>query len=137
MAAILEPHRLPLTVTSPRPDLRSVAGGRAVRSVSAGTGVSPGAVAAVVLLLVLVVGGVLALGRGAFAGLAPASPAAASTLARGTTGSETVVVRSGDTLWSIARSLQPTGDVRSLVDQLVVTNGSTTVAPGDRITLPS
>ena len=33
------------------------------------------------------------------------------------------VVRQGDTLWSIARHLSPTGDPRSIVDELSAANG--------------
>lgn len=101
----------------------------------------PVAVAVILVLLVVVVGGVLALGRGAFAPLAQAPPAAAtpapapsSPLASAS--ASTVVVRPGDTLWSIARQLRPTGDVRPLVDELVASHGSPVVAPGDRIPLP-
>jgi len=70
---------------------------------------------------VLAVVGALAIGHGAFAGLAPAPPAASSPGA--SAGATTVVVRAGDTVWSIARRLQPHGDVRSLVDRIVAANG--------------
>ena len=43
------------------------------------------------------------------------------------------VVQPGDTLWSIARRLQPEGDVRPLVDQLVDLNGGTDLAVGARL----
>ena len=43
------------------------------------------------------------------------------------------VVQPGDTLWSIARRLQPEGDVRPLVDQLVDLNGGTDLAVGQRL----
>ncbi len=48
----------------------------------------------------------------------------------------TVVVAPGDTLWSIARSLQPTGDVRPLVDQLAAANGGAAIAAGERLVVP-
>jgi hypothetical protein len=44
-----------------------------------------------------------------------------------------VVVRPGDTLWSIARSLQPGGDVRDLVDRLAERAGGAQITPGQRI----
>ncbi len=140
MAAVLSPHRFPPATVQRRPHLHVVP---APRSGSRGAASGPPVTAllAVGLLLVLVVGGVLALGRGAFAGLAPAPPAAAaasgaSTGAAAPAAAEAVVVRPGDTLWSIARRLQPTGDVRGLVDALVAANGSTTVVAGDRVVLP-
>lgn len=103
---------------------------------STGAGVRLAAVLAVALLLVLVVAGVLALGRGAFAGLAPAPPAATAQPA-GSNAGPSVVVHRGDTLWSIARRLQPTGDVRPLVDRLVAARGTAAVSPGDRVAVPS
>jgi LysM repeat protein len=48
----------------------------------------------------------------------------------------TYVVQPGDTLWSIARRLQPEGDVRPLVDQLVDLNGGTDLAVGQRLPIP-
>ena len=135
MAAIVDPHRLPLAVTSHRPVLRGLAGGQLARPVSTASGIRPVAVLAVALLFVLVIAGVLALGRGAFAGLAPAPPAATSGPASSTSG-PTVVVHRGDTLWSIARRLQPTGDVRALVDRLVAARGTAALSPGDRVAVP-
>lgn len=43
-----------------------------------------------------------------------------------------VVVQSGDSLWSVARRLQPRGDVRGLVDRLAERVGTTIIA-GQRI----
>ena len=48
----------------------------------------------------------------------------------------TYVVEPGDTLWSIARRLQPAGDVRDLVRSLVAANGGAEVDVGDRLVLP-
>jgi nucleoid-associated protein YgaU len=45
------------------------------------------------------------------------------------------VVQPGDTLWSIARRLQPDGDIRATVDRLAEIHGSAAVAVGDRIAL--
>lgn len=45
------------------------------------------------------------------------------------------VVAPGDTIWSIARRLQPEGDVRATVDRLVAAHGSAVLQPGDRIAL--
>lgn len=47
------------------------------------------------------------------------------------------VVAAGDTLWSIARAIQPSGDVRALVDRLVEANGGdVTLRVGARVALP-
>ena len=49
---------------------------------------------------------------------------------------EVYVVRAGDTLWSIARKVQPAGDVRPLVDRLAESRGGRALQPGERIVLP-
>ena len=46
------------------------------------------------------------------------------------------VVRPGDTLWSIAARLDPTGDPRPVVAKLEAQVGGDTVVPGERIVLP-
>lgn len=46
---------------------------------------------------------------------------------------EVVGVAPGDTLWSIARRLQPSGDVRPLVDRLAAAHGGTVLQVGERI----
>ncbi|QXC62493.1 LysM peptidoglycan-binding domain-containing protein [Aquihabitans sp. G128] len=134
MAAILEPHRLPASAGAPRPELRVLQGGRSARPAPARPLVTPGAIAAFVAVTVLLMVGFVAIGRGAFSAAAPATPAAATAPAAG---ARTVTVRAGDTLWSIARRLRPTGDVRPLVDQLAEANGGTAIAPGDRLVIPS
>ena len=47
---------------------------------------------------------------------------------------ERVVVRDGDTLWSIAERLAPTSDPRSVVDALAAARGTSNVRPGQVIT---
>jgi hypothetical protein len=47
------------------------------------------------------------------------------------------VVQPGDTLWTIAVKLRPSGDPRPLVDKLVAAHGSTTLHVGERIPLPA
>ncbi|HUR18043.1 MAG TPA: LysM domain-containing protein [Acidimicrobiales bacterium] len=49
--------------------------------------------------------------------------------------SRSYVVQPGDTLWSVARGLQPDGDLRPLVDRLAHTAGGG-LRPGQRIPLP-
>lgn len=46
------------------------------------------------------------------------------------------VVERGDTLWGLARSLQPRGDVRPLVDRLATSRHGRPLHVGERITLP-
>lgn len=91
---------------------------------------------AVVIALVFLVG-VVAIGRGALSDLAPSptGPTAAASTG-GAASARTVVAQPGDTLWSIARDLQPAGDIRPLVDALVAANGSTAIDAGDRIVVP-
>jgi spore germination protein YaaH len=55
----------------------------------------------------------------------------------GNIGAATYTVRPGDSLWSIAERVDPTGDPRPLVAQLAAETGSETVVPGERIVLPS
>ncbi|HVM05728.1 MAG TPA: LysM peptidoglycan-binding domain-containing protein [Acidimicrobiales bacterium] len=46
------------------------------------------------------------------------------------------VVRPGDTLWEIARALQPSGDVRPLVQRLAEARGAAPLRAGERLVLP-
>jgi nucleoid-associated protein YgaU len=45
-------------------------------------------------------------------------------------------VRPGDTLWTIAQRVDPTGDPRALVEELAAQTGSDTVVPGETLSLP-
>lgn len=154
MAAILTPNRSAKPSTPPRrPALRlvdtsegllrpPVAVRPARRSIAAELGLDSAALLMVSIAFLIVVGGVIALGQGRFSDLAAdptpaATPAAASAAPAPAASPGTMVtVRSGDSMWSIARRLQPTGDVRSLVDALVAANGGSSIAPGDRLTVP-
>jgi hypothetical protein len=51
-------------------------------------------------------------------------------------GGGVVIVEPGDTLWSIARELQPTGDVRPLVDRIAELNGGYSLSAGQTLMLP-
>lgn len=46
------------------------------------------------------------------------------------------IVQQGDTLWSIARRVQPTGDVRPLVSSLIDTYGGRPLQVGETIEIP-
>ncbi|MHB1517240.1 MAG: LysM peptidoglycan-binding domain-containing protein [Acidimicrobiales bacterium] len=48
----------------------------------------------------------------------------------------TYVVKPGDTLWTIAERIDPSGDPRPLVARLAARTGSDTVVPGERLVLP-
>ena len=53
-----------------------------------------------------------------------------------TGGAVTYTVQPGDSLWSIAERVSPTGDPRPLVTKMASQLGSETVVPGERITIP-
>jgi len=55
------------------------------------------------------------------------------------TAAATVVVRSGDTLWSIAASHYADGDIRDEVAQILAANqlGSAIIRPGETLILPA
>jgi nucleoid-associated protein YgaU len=45
------------------------------------------------------------------------------------------VVQPGDTIWSIAHELDPSGDTRGTVDRIVALNGGAALEPGQRLRL--
>jgi len=45
-------------------------------------------------------------------------------------------VQPGDTIWSIARRVQPQGDVRPVVDRILSTRGGRPLQVGEEITVP-
>lgn len=47
------------------------------------------------------------------------------------------VASPGDTLWSIAATIDTDGDLRDTVDRLVELNGTSTLAVGQRVVLPT
>ncbi len=83
-----------------------------------------GAVVAVSALATIVLG---ALGGGSLT--APERPLPADA-------GRTYVVQPGDTFWSIAREVEPEGDVRPVVDRLVAEHGGATLVVGEPIRLP-
>ena len=52
-------------------------------------------------------------------------------------GTETILVQPGESLWDIARDLQPAGDVRPLVDELAALNRGSTLEAGQNLVLPA
>ncbi len=138
MAAIIETHPSFIHTGNAQRPLRLVTldGRRVDRSASATT---PAVLVALVLALLLVVVGAIIVGRGGLADLAPAPPVTAASnpaFSAAAGSSQVVTVRSGDTLWSIARRIRPTGDVRPLVDQLVASHPAA-LQPGERLTISS
>ena len=158
MAAIITPRQESFSNPralrpTPRPKLVVVPGGGTggasvsrpvplAERIEAATGlrINPLALGAAVVITVVVMALSLAVGHGVFAGLAPAPPAAAGFSGASDAAAavaSTVVVQPGDTLWGIARRIQPNGDARSLVDALQAAHGGSAVlVPGERIVIP-
>lgn len=65
--------------------------------------------------------------------VASAGPGAAPTLG---VRSVHVVVQPGDSIWVIARRVQPTGDVRPLVQAIIDAHGTAAVSAGDTLLVP-
>lgn len=86
------------------------------------------AVAALIVGVVLAVRVLLgAFGGGPLAASAPAPPVLV--------GHTSYVVQPGDTLWTIARAMQPSGDPRALVDELARRRHGQPLRVGERIDL--
>jgi len=90
-------------------------------------------VAALVVLLLVVAGTAAVLAVVGAVTPRPVAQAPAPPVA----GEAVVLVRPGDTLWSIARRLQPEGDVRPLVDRLAARAGGGPLQPGQRLAVPA
>jgi hypothetical protein len=92
-------------------------------------------VSAMVLLAVAVAAALTVAGRlgGGGASTAPAAPTA---IAVGARPAATYVVQPGDTVWSVARRMQPDGDIRPLVDEIVARNGGAALVVGQLLALP-
>ena len=79
----------------------------------------------------------LGVATGAFSWLVPGPSAGDGSVPAAEAGRGAVVVEAGDSYWSIARSLQPLGDVRPLVHQLQVLNRGVELQPGMAVRLPT
>jgi len=81
------------------------------------------------------------IGAGFSASLSDHGVASTEVIKTGTTGYMQVVVTSGETIWSIASSLNTGGrsDLSSVVDQIVSANGldSTDLEPGTKLWVPA
>jgi hypothetical protein len=75
----------------------------------------------------------------ALGGLPLASPERRSTASHASSSASTstrVVVRVGDSLWSLAARLAPGEDVRPIVDELSAARGGAPLVAGETIRLP-
>lgn len=133
----LAPRRQPTTVPpgpgSPaRPALRVLEGGRAPARMARRATYRRRRLVALALVLLLA-GTLVVLANAVVArtagGGTPSSVA-------GTSSPAVHVVQPGDTLWSIARTIDPEGDVRLTVDRLVDRNGGAPLVVGQRLELP-
>ena len=75
---------------------------------------------------------VLALPLGGSGGGSHTAGSAAAAIAAGTT----YTVESGDTLWSIAQRVDPSGDPRPLVERMAAEIGTYQVVPGEHVAIP-
>jgi hypothetical protein len=114
------------------PALRVLEGGRSARNLAVlYRRRRLAALVLVVLVAVVAVSLVLPAGQAAARGYL-ADPAVSVPVSPG---HEVVVVQPGDTLWSIARSLQPSGDILPLVQRLSEVHGPGALLAGERIDL--
>jgi hypothetical protein len=85
---------------------------------------------------VLVAALLVVLAARAALGVLGGGPLAAPATPAGRGGAAAVyVVQPGDTYWSIARHLEPSGDVRALVDTLSSEHGGAPLQPGEQLAL--
>jgi len=99
-------------------------------------GVALGLVSAFFVAYLALMGLGVVFGDGAaHADARPSTGAAASATAGVPAPSTTYVVQPGDTLWTIARHLHPSGDIRALVDTLSTRAGSGPLQSGQRLSL--
>jgi hypothetical protein len=116
-----------------RPELRLLEGGAGRRRPGRAT-YRRRRLAVALLGAVVLLGARTALGQPE--GGSPATPGPAPAASPSGAGSRAHVVQQGDTLWTIARSLQPAGDVRPLVDRLAAARTGAPLRPGERVVVP-
>ncbi len=125
----LQPTTVPPGPGHPtRPALRVLDGGRAPARL-AQQAVYRRRRLVVGLALLALVSLMLLLATSAVARIAGGAPSSAA----GGPSPTTVVVRPGDTLWSIADAVAPDTDVRITVDQLVALNGGSPIVVGQEL----
>lgn len=140
-AVALQPHLHPRTqpTTVPpgpgsprRPSLRVFEGGRAPERLAQQALYRRRRLVALALAVVVVVAALLL----ANAVLARTAGDGTPHPVAGTSSPAVRIVQPGDTLWSIARGLEPDADVRLVVDRLVHLNGRAPITVGQRLQLP-
>ena len=130
--AFLPPVGLPSTDPR-RMHLRVIEGGRSPRSmvrVYRRRRVVAVLIAACVVAALALLGGALM----DMGGTTPSASTPAAAVAASGTG-PVLVVQEGDTLSSIARRLQPSGNTTALVDQLAAAHGPGPLLAGDRLSI--
>jgi hypothetical protein len=128
--------------TRPRPDLASVEPLRP-RSVpralpDRATRVRRRRLAAL-LMTVALIGAIATAGRALLAAASsvePSTPQPVEARLLSSVVGETYVVKSGDTLWSIAAAIAPDSDPRPVVDAIRAANGGPNIQVGQRLTIP-
>lgn len=140
MAAVIIPSPQSRPTVGPMPETtRRPAGRPALRLIPGGR--SPQAMAAtyrrrrlVAVLLVVTAVAVLWVAAGALSDAAAGWAAPRSTPIEG----PTVVVEAGpgDTLWTLAREVRPTGDVRPAVEAMIAERGGADLQVGDEVRVP-
>lgn len=133
----LQPRLRPTTVPpgpgpSSRPPLRVLEGGRAPARLARQAVYRRRRLVALILATIVVVAALLL----ANAVVARTAGGGNPHPVAGTSSQAVHVVEPGDTLWSIARGLDPDGDVRLTVDRLVDLNGRAPLSVGQRLELP-
>ena len=89
------------------------------------------------LLALFVIVGAVLLARAAFGWLGGGPLTASEPTSLSPRLQASYVVQPGDTLWTIARQLQPQGDVRPLVTKLTAARQGAPLSAGERIALPA
>lgn len=130
MTAITQPRLRPDRPPAGRPPLRVIEGGRSPRRMARYRRRR-----LVVAVAVLAIGASATVGvRAVLPALRPAVPGAHPAPSPAVSGAvPSVVVRQGDTLWSIARRIAPGGDVRAAVDRLAGVHGTGPLQVGERL----
>ncbi len=123
LATALPRTARPVRATQPARSSRSAGGRQPVRLTARGRAAVFFLLSVVTLLLVMIAVG----GTSADASATNAGPATAS-----------VVVQAGDSLWTVAKSLQPNGDPRSMMQTLAELNGlqGSDLIPGQQLIVP-
>lgn len=130
-----QPRRKPMRTTGTRPELRVIQGGRSPQAMA--KVYRRRRVLAVVLLLAVVITGAIVIRAGLHLAYDAATPSAVVPAVREPlAGERVIVVQPGDTLTSIARALQPEGDISPLVARLTKAHGPQMLMAGDRLIVP-